>query len=62
MAGSADTYVYATLGETLDRIERCYDAIPRVNGARVEELGPLALFLRDGPGWQRPCIVNFNAS
>jgi ribosomal protein S18 acetylase RimI-like enzyme len=40
-----------TVGETLARIERCYDAIPRVNGARVEEFGPLVLFLRDGPGW-----------
>jgi ribosomal protein S18 acetylase RimI-like enzyme len=43
--------VVLTADETLDRIERCYDAIPRVNGARVEELGPLVLFLRDGPGW-----------
>lgn len=40
-----------TVDETLERIERCYDAIPRVNGARVEEFGPLALFLRDGAGW-----------
>jgi ribosomal protein S18 acetylase RimI-like enzyme len=35
----------------LDRLERCYDAIPRVGGARVEAVGPFDLFLRDGPGW-----------
>jgi GNAT superfamily N-acetyltransferase len=35
----------------LERLERCYDAIPRVGGARVESVGPFELFLRDGPGW-----------
>lgn len=35
----------------LDRLDRCYDAIPRVGGARVEAVGPFELFLRDGPGW-----------
>ena len=36
----------------LERLERCYDAIPRVGGARVEAVGPFELFLREGPGWQ----------
>jgi GNAT superfamily N-acetyltransferase len=35
----------------LDRLERCYDAIPRVGGAKVESVGPFELFLREGPGW-----------
>jgi ribosomal protein S18 acetylase RimI-like enzyme len=36
----------------LERLERCYDAIPRVGGAVVEAVGPFELFLRQGPGWQ----------
>jgi GNAT superfamily N-acetyltransferase len=32
-------------------VEQCYDAIPRVGGARVERVGPFELFLRDGVGW-----------
>jgi GNAT superfamily N-acetyltransferase len=39
------------LTEPLDRIERCYDAIPRASGARVEHIGPFALFVTEGPGW-----------
>jgi len=35
----------------LTAIEACYDAIPRVGGARVEPVGPFELFLRDGAGW-----------
>jgi len=35
----------------LPRIEACYDAIPRVGGARVEEWGPFVLFVREPPGW-----------
>ena len=35
----------------LDRLERCYDAIPRVGGAKVESVGPFELFLREGAGW-----------
>lgn len=50
------------VAETLDRIERCYDAIPRVNGARVEDYGPLALFLRDGPGWPFYARPHLNAT
>ncbi|WP_433543760.1 GNAT family N-acetyltransferase (plasmid) [Streptomyces sp. CA-294286] len=34
----------------LDRLERYYDAVPR-QGARVEDFGPLTLFVRDGEGW-----------
>lgn len=37
--------------EALARLERCYDAIPRASGARVEHLGPFALFVPDGTGW-----------
>ncbi|MER5474406.1 GNAT family N-acetyltransferase [Streptomyces sp. NPDC002935] len=36
--------------ELLDRLERYYDAVPR-SGARVEDLGPLSLFIREGQGW-----------
>jgi GNAT superfamily N-acetyltransferase len=35
----------------LAAVEECYDAIPRVGGARVERIGPFEVFLRDGPGW-----------
>jgi N-acetylglutamate synthase-like GNAT family acetyltransferase len=34
----------------LDRLEGFYDAVPRA-GARVEDHGPLTLFVRDGLGW-----------
>ena len=34
-----------------ERIERCYDGIPRRDGARVEQVGPLDLFVREGVGW-----------
>ncbi|MFK0047482.1 GNAT family N-acetyltransferase [Streptomyces sp. NPDC090741] len=34
----------------LDRLEWYYDAVPR-HGARVEDLGPLTLFVREGQGW-----------
>lgn len=37
--------------ELLNRIERCYDGIPRVSGARVEHIGRFALFVTEGPGW-----------
>ncbi|MFU8854255.1 GNAT family N-acetyltransferase [Micromonospora sp. SL1-18] len=36
--------------DVLARVERFYDAVPR-DGARVEEHGPLVLFVRDGAGW-----------
>ncbi len=36
---------------TLERIERDYDEVPR-GAARVEEHGPLRLFV--GTGWGRP--------
>ncbi len=36
--------------ELLARIEVFYDAIPR-DAARAEDFGPLALFLRNGPGF-----------
>lgn len=34
----------------LDRLERYYDTVPR-SGARVEDFGPLTLFVREGEGW-----------
>ncbi|MFC9247694.1 GNAT family N-acetyltransferase [Streptomyces sp. NPDC057136] len=34
----------------LDRLEWYYDAVPR-QGARVEDFGPLTLFVREGQGW-----------
>ncbi|MFI5530570.1 GNAT family N-acetyltransferase [Kitasatospora sp. NPDC051853] len=44
--------------ELLDRLERYYDAVPR-SAARVEDFGPLSLFLRNGPGfpyYARPAL------
>jgi GNAT superfamily N-acetyltransferase len=35
----------------LTAVEVCYDAIPRVGGARAEPVGPFVVFLRDGAGW-----------
>ncbi|MBB6438566.1 GNAT family N-acetyltransferase [Streptomyces candidus] len=34
----------------LDRLEGYYDAVPRPS-ARVEDFGPLTLFVREGEGW-----------
>lgn len=34
----------------LDELEACYDALPRPF-ARIEELGPLRLFVREDSGW-----------
>jgi len=34
----------------LDQLEEYYDAVPR-RSARVEDLGPLSLFVREGQGW-----------
>ncbi|MFD8970149.1 GNAT family N-acetyltransferase [Streptomyces sp. NPDC059568] len=36
-------------GDVLDRIDHYQDALPRL-GARVEDFGPLTLFVRDGAG------------
>lgn len=36
--------------ELLDRLEQYYDAVPR-SGARVEDFGPLTLFIREGQDW-----------
>ncbi len=35
----------------LHHVEACYDAIPVSAGVRVEEHGPLRLFIREGTGW-----------
>lgn len=39
------------IADHIASVEQCYDAIPRVGGARVEPVGPFELFLRDGIGW-----------
>ncbi|GAA0348288.1 GNAT family N-acetyltransferase [Streptomyces blastmyceticus] len=36
--------------ELLDRLEQYYDMVPRA-GARIEDFGPLTLFVREGQGW-----------
>ncbi|MFE2110268.1 GNAT family N-acetyltransferase [Kitasatospora sp. NPDC059463] len=36
--------------DLLQEIERYYDAVPRA-AARVEDFGPLSLFVREGAGW-----------
>ncbi|MFE3284709.1 GNAT family N-acetyltransferase, partial [Streptomyces sp. NPDC059233] len=35
----------------LDSLERYYDTVPRVGGARAEDFGPLTLFVQEGAGW-----------
>ncbi|HEX6873793.1 MAG TPA: GNAT family N-acetyltransferase [Micromonosporaceae bacterium] len=40
-----------TITDLLSRLESCYDAIPRINGAAAEQVGEFALFLREGNGW-----------
>ncbi len=32
-------------------LERYYDTVPRVGGARAEDFGPLTLFVQEGRGW-----------
>ncbi|MBT2458121.1 GNAT family N-acetyltransferase [Streptomyces sp. ISL-86] len=49
----------------LDVLERYYDAVPRVGGARGEDFGPLTLFVQEGDGWQyyaRPALGGTRAS
>jgi GNAT superfamily N-acetyltransferase len=47
--------------DLLHRIERCYDAIPTLGGARAEQIGPLVLFVPDGPGWGYYCRPRLDA-
>jgi ribosomal protein S18 acetylase RimI-like enzyme len=42
--------VTAATASLLDRVEAYYDAVPRTS-ARAEALGPLTLFVAEGPGW-----------
>lgn len=35
----------------LSELERYYDTVPRVGGARAEDFGPLTLFVQEGSGW-----------
>ncbi|MEV0415433.1 GNAT family N-acetyltransferase [Streptomyces sp. NPDC050448] len=47
------------IDSTLSELERYYDAVPRVGGARAEDFGPLTLFVQEGAGWQyyaRPAL------
>ncbi|MGW5850127.1 GNAT family N-acetyltransferase [Streptomyces sp. NPDC055254] len=50
---------------TLSEIERYYDAVPRVGGARAEDFGPLTLFVQEGDGWPyyaRPALGGAGAT
>jgi ribosomal protein S18 acetylase RimI-like enzyme len=47
---SGMTFVDGRERTLLDRLEQYYDAVPR-SAARVEEFGPLSLFVREGQGW-----------
>ncbi|WP_404960181.1 GNAT family N-acetyltransferase [Streptomyces sp. 147326] len=47
------------IDSTLSELERYYDTVPRVGGARAEDFGPLTLFVQEGPGWAyyaRPAV------
>ncbi|MCX5014017.1 GNAT family N-acetyltransferase [Streptomyces sp. NBC_00555] len=47
------------IDSTLSELERYYDTVPRVGGARAEDFGPLTLFVQEGAGWQyyaRPAL------
>ncbi|MEU4359529.1 GNAT family N-acetyltransferase [Streptomyces virginiae] len=49
----------------LSELERYYDAVPRVGGARAEDFGPLTLFVQEGSGWPfyaRPALGGSDAS
>ncbi|MFD6941189.1 GNAT family N-acetyltransferase [Streptomyces goshikiensis] len=49
----------------LESLERYYDAVPRVGGARGEDFGPLTLFVQEGAGWPyyaRPALGGADAS
>ncbi|MFD4870763.1 GNAT family N-acetyltransferase [Streptomyces sp. NPDC058412] len=39
------------IDSTLSELERYYDTVPRVGGARAEDFGPLTLFVQEGAGW-----------
>ncbi|MEU7727506.1 GNAT family N-acetyltransferase [Streptomyces sp. NPDC040724] len=39
------------IDSTLSELERYYDTVPRVGGARAEDFGPLTLFVQEGKGW-----------
>lgn len=49
----------------LAALERYYDTVPRVGGARGEDFGPLTLFVQEGDGWQyyaRPALGGSGAT
>lgn len=53
------------IDSTLSQLERYYDTVPRVGGARAEDFGPLTLFVQEGAGWQyyaRPALGGSDAT
>ncbi|MFE0580895.1 GNAT family N-acetyltransferase [Streptomyces sp. NPDC058874] len=53
------------IDSTLAELERYYDAVPRVGGARAEDFGPLTLFVQEGEGWPyyaRPALGSNGAT
>ncbi|MFD8982256.1 GNAT family N-acetyltransferase [Streptomyces sp. NPDC059564] len=49
----------------LAALERYYDTVPRVGGARGEDFGALTLFVQEGEGWQyyaRPALGGSDAT
>ncbi|WP_327262406.1 GNAT family N-acetyltransferase [Streptomyces sp. NBC_01232] len=47
------------IDSTLSELERYFDTVPRVGGARAEDFGALTLFVQEGTGWQyyaRPAL------
>ena len=47
-----DPSVTSLVTSLLARIERSYDAFPRVEGVRVEAVGPFHLFIGERAGWR----------
>ncbi|MEW2138595.1 GNAT family N-acetyltransferase [Streptomyces sp. NPDC005409] len=39
------------IDSVLSELERYYDTVPRVGGARAEDFGSLTLFVQEGQGW-----------
>ncbi|MFD6227715.1 GNAT family N-acetyltransferase [Streptomyces sp. NPDC060232] len=53
------------IDSTLSELERYYDTVPRVGGARAEDFGPLTLFVQEGAGWPyyaRPALGGSDAT
>ncbi|WP_030761084.1 GNAT family N-acetyltransferase [Streptomyces sp. NRRL F-2664] len=53
------------IDSTLSELERYYDTVPRVGGARAEDFGALTLFVQEGSGWPyyaRPTLGGSDAT